>query len=243
LILFGEDLQCGKHGFSVRDGGFRFDVHGGEGHPPHPQACDPLLIEDPVNVMNNVARSCFNVAAVQRAFLEASDHLKRRILRHHSTRSDMKLRTDDPSKVEMNGKETIHKSSHDSLFLVVDDPHDQQHSSHSRTDSHDSITNEIISTHDDDSDSLVLKDVKRLQNRKSKSFSCINKITPLLQKYEMMSPSYAASGHASHGSWSQSRDRISPSKKVLSETVPPKSSFLPLIHDVFNVNITEDYGF
>ena len=27
--VYGEELQCGRHGFSVRDGGFRFDVLAG----------------------------------------------------------------------------------------------------------------------------------------------------------------------------------------------------------------------
>ncbi len=27
--MYGEELQCGLHGFSVRDGGFRFDVRAG----------------------------------------------------------------------------------------------------------------------------------------------------------------------------------------------------------------------
>ena len=73
MVSFGEDLLCGKHGFSARDGGFRFDVKGGGGLPSHPQANDPLLIEDPVNVMNNVAKNCYKVAAVQQAFVEAYD--------------------------------------------------------------------------------------------------------------------------------------------------------------------------
>lgn len=42
LHLFGEDFDVGREGFSVRGGGFRFRVHG---HPPHPQAGDPIVIE------------------------------------------------------------------------------------------------------------------------------------------------------------------------------------------------------
>lgn len=42
LHLFGEDFDIGREGFSVRGGGFRFCVHG---HPPHPQAGDPIVIE------------------------------------------------------------------------------------------------------------------------------------------------------------------------------------------------------
>ena len=51
LDFYGEALECGRHGFSVRDGGFRFEVHGSG--VAHPQACHPFVIEDPVNVMNN----------------------------------------------------------------------------------------------------------------------------------------------------------------------------------------------
>lgn len=50
--FYGDGLECGRHGFSVRDGGFRFDMHE-SGVPVHPQATHPLIIEDPVNVMNN----------------------------------------------------------------------------------------------------------------------------------------------------------------------------------------------
>lgn len=42
LHLFGEDFDIEREGFSVRGGGFRFCVHG---HPPHPQAGDPIVIE------------------------------------------------------------------------------------------------------------------------------------------------------------------------------------------------------
>jgi hypothetical protein len=48
----------------------------------HPQANDPLLIEDPVNVMNNVAKNCFNALAVQRVFLEAHDKFKNVVTRY-----------------------------------------------------------------------------------------------------------------------------------------------------------------
>lgn len=50
--FYGDGFECGRHGFSVRDGGFRFDMHA-SGVPIHPQASHPLVIEDPVNVMNN----------------------------------------------------------------------------------------------------------------------------------------------------------------------------------------------
>ena len=37
--FYGDALECGRHGFSVRDGGFRFEVRGSgpEGAPAHPQ--------------------------------------------------------------------------------------------------------------------------------------------------------------------------------------------------------------
>jgi hypothetical protein len=67
----GEELQCGRHGYSARDYGFRFDIDmdsgsddgkgngskmgpvDGEDTPPpiHPHAGDPLLVEDPGAVL------------------------------------------------------------------------------------------------------------------------------------------------------------------------------------------------
>mmetsp|Transcript_17019 Transcript_17019/g.28390 ORF Transcript_17019/g.28390 Transcript_17019/m.28390 type:complete len:1248 (-) Transcript_17019:206-3949(-) len=82
LGVYGEELQCGRHGFSVRDGGFRFDVQPSMYTVAHPQANDPLLIEDPVNVMNNVAKNCFNALAVQKVFLEAHDRFKNVVTRY-----------------------------------------------------------------------------------------------------------------------------------------------------------------
>jgi len=136
LVSYGEEMQCGRHGYSARDFGFRFDVDpngddkptggaggaggsrrerersGSEGPaapeaaaeldeekaalavlaaaapaaasplpasappPKHPHAGDPLLVEDPVNVMNNVTKSCYKAVAVQRAFLDALDRVK-----------------------------------------------------------------------------------------------------------------------------------------------------------------------
>jgi hypothetical protein len=122
-------LQCGQHGYSARDCGFRFDIdvgseerekerlregvkeglkegvkegvkeevkegvkeemkngvmiddserHGvvpltnshGVGPPIHPHAGDPLLVEDPVNVMNNVTKNCYKAPVVQKVFFE-----------------------------------------------------------------------------------------------------------------------------------------------------------------------------
>jgi hypothetical protein len=41
-----------------------------------------LLIEDPVNVMNNVAKNCFNALAVQKVFLEAHEKFKNVVTRY-----------------------------------------------------------------------------------------------------------------------------------------------------------------
>ncbi|CAB1115237.1 unnamed protein product [Ectocarpus sp. CCAP 1310/34] len=78
LHLFGEDFDMGREGFSVRGGGFRFCVHD---HPPHPQASDPIVIEDPLNCMNNVGRSSFGIGQVQRIFFEVLTTLKATIVR------------------------------------------------------------------------------------------------------------------------------------------------------------------
>ena len=73
LQLWGEDFQAGMEGFSVRRGGLRFSVLG---TPRHPQASDPVVIEDPLNVINNVGRSSFNFVQVQRVFSEAHSQLR-----------------------------------------------------------------------------------------------------------------------------------------------------------------------
>ncbi|CAM9620608.1 unnamed protein product [Discosporangium mesarthrocarpum] len=78
LLLFGEDFEAGKEGFSVRGGGFRFNCHG---IPPHPQASDPIVIEDPLNCINNVGRSSFFIGKVQRVFFEVLTKLKATMVR------------------------------------------------------------------------------------------------------------------------------------------------------------------
>ena len=83
LRLYGEDTDFTKCGYSARDGGFRFAVHGGEGQPSHPQACDPLLVEDPVDVFNNVGRNCFRASLMHRLFFDAHERLKGLAVRHH----------------------------------------------------------------------------------------------------------------------------------------------------------------
>lgn len=78
LHLFGEDFDMAREGFSVRGGGFRFCVHD---YPPHPQAGDPIVIEDPLNCMNNVGRGSFGIGQVQRALFEALTTLKAKMVR------------------------------------------------------------------------------------------------------------------------------------------------------------------
>lgn len=68
----------------MRDGGFRFDLRVADGFPSHPQATDPLLIEDPVNVLNNIGKNCYKVGAVQGAFVEALERLKIIAVRYNS---------------------------------------------------------------------------------------------------------------------------------------------------------------
>jgi hypothetical protein len=84
LELYSEGLAGSKYGFTMRDGGFRFDLRVASGLPSHPQATDPLLIEDPVNVLNNIGKSCYKVGAVQGAFVEALEKLKTIVVRHNS---------------------------------------------------------------------------------------------------------------------------------------------------------------
>ena len=91
----------------MRDGGFRFHVHGDEGKPSHPQASDPLLIEDPVDVFNNVARNCFRSGVVHRAFFEAYEKFKAAAVRHHQHRHQSRPQTRSPgtlSPVQVNRK-------------------------------------------------------------------------------------------------------------------------------------------
>ena len=142
LAMYG-NMELGKHGFSPRHGGFRFDttstasvtsdsvwakssnVTGSS--PPrnvnspaslrrrrklskrsgsvgcfedrgvtvvpntvfveviiaHPQAHDPMIIEDPIDGMNNITRNCYKVHLIQRAINEAHEkqsyvHVRRR---------------------------------------------------------------------------------------------------------------------------------------------------------------------
>ena len=104
-----EDTQWRRHGFSLRDGGFRFFIPqnynspatatattGGKSngtststsspHPlpqfhPHPHADDPLIIEDPLDAVNNVGRLCYKAGAIQKNFSECLERLRRLAVR------------------------------------------------------------------------------------------------------------------------------------------------------------------
>jgi len=79
-------MEKGRNGFSVRDGGFQFPVHQ-EGQPKHPHADDPLLIEDPILLTNNVARNTYKREAIQKLFNSALERIKI-ASRSHNARTD-----------------------------------------------------------------------------------------------------------------------------------------------------------
>lgn len=86
LHEYGEEMEIGVHGFSARNGGFRFEVNAKSSSTScsHPHASDPIVIEDPVNVINNVGSGCYKAAAIQRLFLEAHDRFKSFAVRYNS---------------------------------------------------------------------------------------------------------------------------------------------------------------
>jgi predicted nucleotidyltransferase len=86
LHEYGEEMEIGVHGFSARNGGFRFDVNAKKSTSAcsHPHASDPIVIEDPVNVINNVGSKCYKAAAIQRLFLDAHDRFKSFAVRYNS---------------------------------------------------------------------------------------------------------------------------------------------------------------
>ena len=90
LREFGEQMQLGTHGYSCRDGGFRFVVS--DNSFPHPHANDPLVIEDPVNVMNNVTRNTYKAPAVQKACQDALDKFRNFAVKSYE--SDISLISD-----------------------------------------------------------------------------------------------------------------------------------------------------
>jgi hypothetical protein len=115
LEYFGEGWDNEKIGFSVRDGGFKFDLSACAGMPSHPQADDPFVIEDPVNVINNVARTCYNVNSVMRSIQEAHTRYRASVVRlgtHHKIQSGGKKKKkveEDPNSVNGGGSIALHK--------------------------------------------------------------------------------------------------------------------------------------
>ena len=77
--FFGDDFDVLKEGFSIRGGGFSFPLHG---KPPHPQANDPFVIEDPLNATNNVGRSNYRISQLQAVLTEALLTTKSSIARY-----------------------------------------------------------------------------------------------------------------------------------------------------------------
>lgn len=84
LVVFGEQFQSEKHGFSLRNSGFSFDPQS------HPWSNDPLIIEDPLNYLNNVGRNSYKVQHFQRVMGDAHEILKNITVRHgtHNTQND-----------------------------------------------------------------------------------------------------------------------------------------------------------
>ena len=83
LRVYGNEYEPGTQGFSVRAGGFRFNPLA---PPSHPQSSDPIIIEDPLNVMNNVGRNSFRIAQVQRTLSEAYGNLMSLISRYNPSK-------------------------------------------------------------------------------------------------------------------------------------------------------------
>jgi hypothetical protein len=91
LVVFGEQFQSGKHGFSLRNSGFRFDINQGMGDlTEHPWSNEPLVLEDPLNYLNNVGRNCYKAVQFQRVMADAEEKFKEIIVRHDTlTQNDM----------------------------------------------------------------------------------------------------------------------------------------------------------
>ena len=117
LEFYGEAWENEKVGFSVRDGGFKFDLSNSAGAPSHPQADDPFVIEDPVNVMNNVAKTCYNVAGVMRCIQEAYGKYRACVVKPGSSgnispRRRDRHKTDSPISVEnASTSQNIHENA------------------------------------------------------------------------------------------------------------------------------------
>uniref|UniRef100_A0A7S2SJ60 Polymerase nucleotidyl transferase domain-containing protein n=1 Tax=Rhizochromulina marina TaxID=1034831 RepID=A0A7S2SJ60_9STRA len=84
LRFWGSEFKAGDEGFSVRHGGFRFSLFG---TLPHPQASDPVVIEDPINVITNVGRTCYKFTQLQRLFASAHSRLRDGLLRNPRPRT------------------------------------------------------------------------------------------------------------------------------------------------------------
>lgn len=69
LSFYSDCLDLNQAGYSLRNGGFSFAL---EMEPLHPLAVTPdhspvaLLIEDPVDILNNVSGSCYRSSAIHR---------------------------------------------------------------------------------------------------------------------------------------------------------------------------------
>jgi hypothetical protein len=82
VLRTGEEMQCGRHGYSIRDGGFRFETRRENDPYPHPHSNDPLVLEDPVQVMNNVSKNSYKAPMLQKAFAEAMEKFKNLVVRY-----------------------------------------------------------------------------------------------------------------------------------------------------------------
>lgn len=89
--LFGEELGQSTEGISIRAGGFRFPCKLRADGPLHPLASDPWVLEDPISVTNNVARSCYRIHAVQQAFFEALSNLQSLVVRFNEGSKDGRI--------------------------------------------------------------------------------------------------------------------------------------------------------
>ena len=103
-----EDLGTGgsghaynsKRGYSVRNGGFSFDLSSidlNDNHYLHPHNLDPFVIEDPVNVMNNVAKNAFNCAQLQKVAQEALEKLRKLSVRRVAISKSRRLHSSNVS--------------------------------------------------------------------------------------------------------------------------------------------------
>ena len=70
-----------------------FDLCAGS-ESPHPQSTDPFVIEDPIDVMNNVARTAFNAKIIQKVSQMALE-----ALRKYSVRTASVIQRRQPPKI------------------------------------------------------------------------------------------------------------------------------------------------